>query len=101
MRSSTKQKGDFSRESSPSLSEFFEDLVRLPNHNIVISESPVIHKLTPAFPLILPLSHRCERFLRSSVVSGFPYVLGPRCRLPLCPSVALFVWKIALPLLSK
>jgi hypothetical protein len=46
---SPKRKGDFSRESSPSLSEFFEDLVRLPNHNIVISESPVIHKLTPAF----------------------------------------------------
>jgi hypothetical protein len=44
-----KRKGDFSCEISPFLSAFVEDLVRLPNHNVVIPKSFVARELGPRF----------------------------------------------------
>jgi hypothetical protein len=48
----TKQKGDFSHKTSPLL-RFFEDLVRIPDHNKVIPKS-VGSRERPAFPFTLP-----------------------------------------------
>ena len=50
----TKQKGDFSHETSPSL-RFFEDLVRIPDHNKSYSEIGRVPRAKPAFPFTLPV----------------------------------------------
>jgi hypothetical protein len=50
----TKQKGDFSRETSPSL-RFFEDLVRITDHNKVYPEIGRVPRARPAFPFTLPV----------------------------------------------
>jgi hypothetical protein len=64
-----KRKGDFSCEISPFLSAFVEDLVRLPNHNVVIPKSFVTREPSP-------------RFLHSSNITRYKSFLAAMHRVP-------------------
>jgi hypothetical protein len=93
-----KRKGDFSCEISPFLSGFVEDLVRLPNHNVVILKSLVIREPGPRFLPFLSFTY-CESFPFAMHRPSVAWKLyGSRYRFPRWLSSALFFWKIALPL---
>jgi hypothetical protein len=71
----TKQKGDPSHETSPSL-PFFEDLVRLPDHNKGIPKSVMSRERGPRFPSLFRCYSSLYESPRYSSRFSSPSLLG-------------------------